>query len=107
MRLTPSEVQIILDAVHRVFGNDAEVMLFGSRTDDRLRGGDIDLLIRPASAAPAGPPEAQALVRLKGKLRVLGLLEQALGERRIDLVIEAPDDPRPIVRTAHETGMAL
>ena len=42
MRLEPEEVDGILVAV-RSFDPDAQVYLFGSRVDDRKRGGDIDL----------------------------------------------------------------
>ena len=65
--------------------------------DDTKRGGDIDLLLRPQQ------PD-QALTR---KLKLLRLLEQQLGERKIDILIETPDDPRPIVRVARETGVRL
>ena len=45
MRLTPTQATIIREAVHRHFGEDADVRLFGSRTDDSKRGGDIDLYL--------------------------------------------------------------
>jgi hypothetical protein len=34
-------------------------------------------------------------------------LERALGERKIDVVVEAPMDDRPIVAVAHATGVRL
>ena len=45
MRITKQQQQIIKKMVARVFGSDASVLLFGSRTHDKMRGGDIDLLI--------------------------------------------------------------
>ena len=45
MRLSTSHQQIILDTVRKIAGAEASVVLFGSRTDDARRGGDIDLLI--------------------------------------------------------------
>ena len=45
MRLTPSQIHAITETVSRLTGGTAEVFLFGSRLDDRARGGDIDLLI--------------------------------------------------------------
>ena len=45
MRLPPSYVDAIKASVREVFGETAIVRLFGSRIDDGLRGGDIDLHI--------------------------------------------------------------
>ncbi len=43
MRLTEHEVAAIKAAAREAFGETAVVRLFGSRVDDSLRGGDIDL----------------------------------------------------------------
>lgn len=51
MRLDAAQTRLILDCVHAQFGDDANVLPFGSRLDDQARGGDVDLLIE--SAAPA------------------------------------------------------
>jgi predicted nucleotidyltransferase len=99
VRLTEPQVAAIKQAVAEVLGAGARVWLFGSRADDGARGGDIDLLVRPDPAA--GRPS------LMDKVRLLGRLEEALGERRIDIVIEAPEDRRAIVQIAHETGIPL
>jgi predicted nucleotidyltransferase len=99
MRLSKRQIASIKNAVVEVLGPEAQVWLFGSRVDDSAKGGDIDLLVRPDPTA--GNPD------LMGKVRLLGKLERALGERRIDIVIETPRDPRPIVRIAHEKGIPL
>ncbi|WP_233505959.1 hypothetical protein [Rhodoferax lacus] len=67
--------------------------------DDAKKGGDIDLLVRPASAAAIEP--------FAKKVRMLTLLERALGERKIDLVVEQPGDERSIVTVAHATGVQI
>lgn len=99
MRLNPEQISGIRESVCEVFGQDTEVWLFGSRTDDRKRGGDIDLLIVP--------PLLSSEDRLLRKLRLLKKLEQRLGERKLDIVIEKPGDERLIVRVAHDTGIKL
>jgi len=45
MRLSEEEIGVLKDSVERL-DREAELYLFGSRLDDRARGGDIDLLIR-------------------------------------------------------------
>ena len=51
MRLTPTQIQTITQTISQLTGGTAEVFLFGSRVDDRSRGGDVDLLIEtPCSA---------------------------------------------------------
>ena len=99
MRLTPEQAAIILSAAAEAFGSDARVWLFGSRVDDAKRGGDIDLLIEAVQL-----PAVESFMR---KVRFLGKLEDGLGERKIDVVIQHPGDTRAIVRIAHETGLRL
>ncbi len=106
MRLTPEQSEIIRKAAETTFGAETRVWLFGSRVDDHKRGGDIDLLIQ-APTRDNEPGEDPATANLRRKLRLLGLLERQLGERRIDVIIEAPGDTRPIVRVAHATGVRL
>ena len=99
MRLTNAQAAAIRTAAADVFGDDAEVWLFGSRTDDASRGGDIDLLVRPGRNAVDQP--------FHRRVRFLARLERSLGERKIDVVVESPPDDRPIVRVARATGVRL
>ena len=95
MRLLSQEVDTIRSVIHRVFGDDARVMLFGSRVDDSQRGGDIDLYVMPASFA----------IRQK-KIEALVALKSALGDQKIDLII-AQDATRLIEQEALTTGVFL
>lgn len=99
MRLSTDQIQAIRYAATTAFGDGTGVWLFGSRVDDAKKGGDIDLLVRPASTAIDQP--------FSKKVRMLTLLERLLGERKIDLVIEQPSDTRPIVTVAHATGIKI
>ena len=42
MRLTPAQQHTIKATAAEVFGTEVKVSLFGSRTDDTRKGGDID-----------------------------------------------------------------
>jgi len=99
VRLSRSQVTAIRQAVSEAFGPDAKVWLFGSRARENALGGDIDLLVQPASDDISEP--------LRRKLTLLGRLEQALGERKIDMVIEERNDARAIVQVARSTGVQL
>ena len=99
MRLTLAQIAAIRGATAEIFDEQANVWLFGSRVDDSKRGGDIDLLIHPGHFL--------ANSNLPRKISFLGKLERVLGERKVDVIIEESDDPRPIVRVAHETGIRL
>lgn len=101
MRLTPHQITVLKEVGLEVFGPQARLHLFGSRTDDTQKGGDIDLYVTGVHDTVAG--------MLEGKIRFLVRAKQQLGERRIDLVF-APADGKtqePIQRIASETGIAL
>jgi predicted nucleotidyltransferase len=78
MRLTPYQQDAIRTSVHN-FVPDGRVYLYGSRADDTKRGGDIDLLVLT-------PTPIERSVRYK----ILGALYGAIGEQKIDLLVEDP-----------------
>ena len=75
MRLSQKQRRIIRDCVAAV-DPAAEVMLFGSRLHDKLKGGDIDLLIRSRK------------VTFLGRLRLKLDLMAALGDQKIDIAVD-------------------
>lgn len=99
MRLTEQQIDAIRSTATDVFGKGVCVVLFGSSADDSKKGGDIDLLICPTS------PNSEQM--FSKKIQFLAHLERQLGERKIDVVIEYPDDTRPIVEVAHATGVQI
>ena len=101
MRLSSRTQQIIRDSVRTVFGDHAKVMVFGSRVNEEARGGDIDLYIE----IDGGDTPRQ---RLERELKLYALLQKALGEQRIDLVIhERGATLKAIDKEASSTGLIL
>ena len=101
MRLSTEQVEIIKQVVAETLGDSASVYLFGSRTDDSRQGGDIDLLVEPATALT---PDA----RLDARLKMLAALHRQLGERKIDLVFQQPDGHETTFhRLARRQGIRL
>ncbi len=78
MRLTDKKQETIRRLAATHFGPDARVWLFGSRTDDRLHGGDVDLLIETSLDTPAA---------FDARLHFEAGLVLALGERKIDVLV--------------------
>lgn len=101
MRLTPKEVEIIKNTFRQCFLKDDEIYLFGSRVDDAKRGGDIDLLIKTSVA------DTNDLV--KRKLKFVTLLQEAIGEQKIDVILYYPQmkEKNSIMETALNTGIKL
>jgi len=99
MRLTSDQIDAIKLAARSVLGDDAQITLFGSRTDDRRRGGDIDLLFEtPHRLANRAAAQGQIYV---------ALIRQ-LGDRKMDLLLKDADTPEaPVMRVARETGIRL
>lgn len=79
MRLSDSEIESIKILASRHFGKDAQVFLFGSRTIQQQRGGDIDLFIRN--------PNGKQL-KTRAKINFITDLILQIGEQRIDVVLE-------------------
>ena len=91
MCLTKKEIETIVRIAREIYGWNVEVYLFGSRTDDIKRGGDIDLLVRKKGILEC--------VRMMAKLKL------ALGDRKIDVIGDYEDNP--VVKEALLTGIRL
>mgnify|MGYP002631536743 CR=1 FL=1 len=95
MRLTNTEIFYIQEIFKEVF-QKGEIYLFGSRVDDTLKGGDIDLFVSSNNRDNY----------LEKKLDFLTLLKQKIGDQKIDLVI-SKDKNRLIEKEALTKGISL
>ena len=78
MRISRFQRKAILESVEAELGEIAKVRLFGSRTNDTERGGDIDLLVEvPRPIAD----------KVRKKMRILSRIQRKIGEQKIDLII--------------------
>ena len=78
MRLSEYERTSIREAVTN-FIPDAKILLYGSRTDDAKRGGDIDILILT-------PGE----VDMRTRLKIEAGIWKRIGEQKMDVIFEKP-----------------
>jgi len=101
MRLSSAQQQAIAESIRETFGPGAKTFLFGSRTNDSLYGGDIDLLVEVPALG------AETLVQ---KIRAVGTIQRRIGEQKIDLVVTdgSPEqEAQLIVRNARKQGVML
>jgi len=99
MRLSEQHRQAILRVVGETCGPQARVRLFGSRLDDALRGGDVDLLVE----LPDDPEDIYALQR-----QLYVKLLRALEERPVDVLVVGPHTLRqPVHEAALREGVLL
>lgn len=81
MRLSEFEIETIKSLAKLHFGSNVQVYLFGSRTKNHLRGGDIDLFIRNGNGEP---------LKIRTKIEFISDLILRIGEQKIDVVLENP-----------------
>ena len=100
MRLSNTTIDTIIKYARDYFGNDSEVFLFGSRVNDNLKGGDIDLLVK------TNIPSKE---HLNTKLKFLTKLNITLGLQKIDVIVHPKNvkDKRDIVRIAEINGKKI
>ena len=99
MRLQPEQVKTIKDTVERLVGPASRVWLFGSRVNEALRGGDIDLLVETDEIVPN---------RVKTLCKIEGALVMALGDRKLDVLLKDARTPDvPVFEVARRQGILL
>jgi len=99
MRLTASQIESIRRTARSVLGPQVSIRLFGSRVNDDLKSGDIDLLFETKHTVPN---RAQAICSIQGALM------RTLGDRKIDILLKDPRTPdAAIFEIARRTGVTL
>lgn len=91
-------------ALRASFGAQAKLRVFGSRLDERVRGGDYDLLVQ----TPEADPDRLVQARLDFLARLHAT--PAFEDQKIDVVLYAPAlhaQPSPIQRRALAEGQEL
>lgn len=84
MRLKQYEINTIKANFTNTF-QEGEVFLFGSRTNDSKRGGDIDLFLEVVNRTDL----------FEKKIKFLAKLKRALGDQKIDIVFN--EDPNRLI----------
>ena len=99
MRLSPEHIQNIKSTAQAVLGDGARVMLFGSRVDDHVKGGDVDLLIEVQQ--PLAEPALMSA-------RIASRISRAMHGRKVDVLLKAPNlQEQPIHQIAARHGVLL
>jgi len=99
MRLTSAQIDTIKSTATDVLGEGAQVTLFGSRVNDQLKGGDIDLLLETKHPV-ANKPKAIG--------QIYAQLVRQLGDRKIDILIKDPQSQAATVfNMAKQHGVRL
>jgi len=94
LRLTPKEIENIKKAV-LTFDPKAIIKIFGSRTNLKQKGGDIDILIISQNITPLN----------RRKIRTKLLL--TLGERKIDLIVTKDPNKNIFTKIANKYGVKI
>jgi predicted nucleotidyltransferase len=94
MRLTPAQINTIQSTVHAVLGEGAQVTLFGSRVDDKQKGGDVDLYVETV--------EHDLMKKIRCKVSLQDQLDMP-----VDLIVKPYGDQSPISLIAKQEGIRL
>lgn len=97
MRIKKEHIDIIKQLSKKYFGEDSKIYLFGSRSDDTKKGGDIDLYIETSITENI----------FDRKIKMLVELQKLLGEQKIDLVINNFSYDKMIYQVARNEGVLL
>lgn len=99
MRLTNEQQHLIRQLTADIIGADAHIWLFGSRTNDQRRGGDIDLLVEV---------DRTLNDRVLLAARLAARLERSFQGLPVDIVLkDQATSNQPIHEIAKRTGVPI
>lgn len=99
MRLSEFEIESIKSLANYHFGKNVQVFLFGSRTRNNQRGGDIDLFIRNSNGEQ---------LNIRKKIDFITDLVLRIGDQRIDVVLDHKEARKSVFfETIYQTGIQL
>jgi predicted nucleotidyltransferase len=96
MRLKKEIIYYIKILSDTIF-NSKDVWIFGSRVDDNIKGGDIDIYIETYQKDNI----------LKSKIKFLREFEKKFGEQKVDLVINNHQKIKDIFEIAKKEGVKI
>ena len=96
VRLNEEYIRVIKSLAKKYF-NSEEVIIFGSRTDLKKRGGDIDIYIHTQKKDNL----------LQSKLAFLRDFELILGEQKVDLIVQSGGEEKKIHKIARSQGVRI
>ena len=94
MRLYAEQIEVLKSKLHTL-SSSAKLYLFGSRVDDTLKGGDIDLLVVSDTLT-------------KKDLRFLRVeFFKHFGEQKLDIVLDNGEFKNPFVKHIFQKAVLL
>lgn len=100
MRLKQVEIDAIKKTSKMVFGENATTLLFGSRTDDTKKGGDIDLYIRYN-------PTSKTNNSYQLKIQFLVQLKKIIGDQKVDVLVDSGKQTNSIFTSVKKEGIII
>ena len=94
MRISEIEKTTIVNAILEK-DKDAQIFLFGSRTDDLKKGGDIDILVRSDK------------IGLLEIVKIKSTIFKNIPEQKIDLLISKPNEKNHFADFIHNQLISL
>lgn len=99
IRLSEKDLNNIITSFKACFHEDDHLWIFGSRVYPEKMGGDIDLYIEPKFY------ESGVVNKARGEF--WSMMQDKLGEQKIDIVIKSPSLDLLIYKVAREEGIQL
>ena len=95
MRLSPEYISVIKNSILEYIP-EAEIFLYGSRTDDSKKGGDIDLLVKVQQ-------EPERIIKSQIKTQIFN----KIGEQKIDIIYKSPEKNSSFIKLIELEALPL